>query len=201
MDEILSSYIEDLRDSLLLFNESLLDLQNGVSDKDTVNNIFRVAHTIKGNSAAMGFIKIEKVMHVMEDLLSEVRNGKRKITPRMTDLLFACHDLLEDFLGVIQSTSSDESMEVEALSNDLINEKNNGNDPAPAAKKPVAAAAPGCSRSSAAWALRVSPAALGSTSAALLNASSACWRSSALDERSPRVCKARPRWRWVCAQK
>ena len=133
MNEILISYIEDLRDSILLFNESLIQVQNGAKDKDTINDIFRVAHTIKGNSGAMNFLKIQKVMHTMEDLLSEVRSGARELTDDMVPVLFACHDLLEDFLEVVQNQPSDESMDTDSLLQRLTALKENRSSSATAA--------------------------------------------------------------------
>ena len=124
MNEILASYIEDLRDSILLFDESLINLQNGGRDKDTINNIFRVAHTIKGNSAAMSFFKIQEIMHTMEDLLAAVRNGEKIITDKMIEILFACHDFLEDCLDAVQTQESDESMNTDALLQQLVDLKN-----------------------------------------------------------------------------
>ena len=115
MNEILVSYIEDLRDSILVFNEALMELQGGARDKTTVDSVFRVAHTIKGNSAAMNFMKIQVVMHTMEDLLAEVRNGTREITDEMLNILFACHDFLEDCLETVQSDSSDERIDNASL--------------------------------------------------------------------------------------
>ena len=115
MNEILISYIEDLRESIVTFNEALMNVQGGSRNADNVNNIFRVAHTIKGNSAAMGFVKIQSVMHIMEDLLSEVRQGSRSFTDSLVEVLFACHDFLEDSLEAVERESSDEGMNPDKL--------------------------------------------------------------------------------------
>lgn len=120
MNEILNSYIEDLRDSLLLFNEALMSLEQGVADDETINRVFRVAHTIKGNSAAMEFMKVEKVMHTMEDILHEVREGKRDLTPEIISVQYKCHDFLEDFLEILLSDGNDENVETKKLLAELI---------------------------------------------------------------------------------
>lgn len=133
MDEILRSYIEDLRDSLLLFNEALMLLDSGVTDDETINRIFRVAHTIKGNSAAMEFMKVEKVMHTMEDILHEVREHKRELTPDIISIQYKCHDFLEDFMEVLLNDSSDENLETGDLLSALVAIKD-GNQPSPAAE-------------------------------------------------------------------
>lgn len=142
MNEILVSYIEDLRDILLLFNESLMKIQNGERTKEIIDNVFRVAHTIKGNSAAMNFTKIQKVMHNMEDLLSDVRSGTKELTDDITDVLFACHDFLEDCLEIVQQHESDESIDNEKLLSRLQTLKNGAPTPAPEAVKQAPAAAP-----------------------------------------------------------
>lgn len=139
MNEILISYIEDLRESIVTFNEALMSVQSGSRDADTVNSIFRVAHTIKGNSAAMSFTRIQSVMHTMEDLLAEVRNGTRELTDNLVEVLFACHDFLEDSLEAVERESSDESMKPEKLLARLSVFKEEGNAPAKAPAVPASA--------------------------------------------------------------
>ena len=124
MNEILESYIEDLRDSLMLFNEALMQLNQGEADAETVNRVFRVAHTIKGNSASMEFFKVEKVMHTMEDILHEVRENTRELTPQITKVMYKCHDFLEDFLDMIVQDESDENLESKELLAELLSIKN-----------------------------------------------------------------------------
>ncbi|MCL2099300.1 MAG: chemotaxis protein CheA [Oscillospiraceae bacterium] len=141
MEEILISYIEDLRESIVTFNEALMNVQGGSRDADDVNNIFRVAHTIKGNSAAMGFMKIQGVMHIMEDLLAEVRNNTREFTDELVEVLFACHDFLEDSLEAVERDSSDAGMDPDSLTARLSGLKTGGAAPKEAAAPPAAAAA------------------------------------------------------------
>ncbi len=120
MNEMLRSYIEDLRDSLMLFNEALMMLDQGTTDDETINRVFRVAHTIKGNSAAMEFFKVEKVMHTMEDILHEVRENRRELTPDIIGVQYKCHDFLEDFLDVVLRDENDKNLECGELLNELL---------------------------------------------------------------------------------
>ena len=115
MFEMMASYIEDLRSNLLLLNDSLIRIQNGQRDSDVVNGVFRVAHTIKGNSAAMEFNKIEKVMHTMEDVLQDVRSGQRELSDRIIDVLFASHDFLEDCLEILGRDSTDSGLDITSI--------------------------------------------------------------------------------------
>ena len=126
MNEILESYIEDLRESLMLFNEAIMLLNQGNTDSETINRVFRVAHTIKGNSAAMEFFKVEKVMHTMEDILQEVREGSRELSPQITKVMYKCHDFLEDFLDIVLNDENDANLESEDLLKELLAIKGQG---------------------------------------------------------------------------
>ncbi|MCX8128820.1 MAG: chemotaxis protein CheA [Clostridia bacterium] len=119
MKEMLSGYMEDMKDSLLILNDALIKIQNSGADASVINSIFRVAHTMKGNSAAMNFMKIEKVMHTMEDILQEVRNGDRELTEDIIRILFACHDFLEDCIEIISNAESDVRLNTDILQNKL----------------------------------------------------------------------------------
>ncbi|MGE5371605.1 MAG: chemotaxis protein CheW [Solirubrobacterales bacterium] len=110
VEELLDVYLEDLRDNLLVFSDNLMKLQHGSQDAGTINNLFRVAHTIKGNSASMEFMRVEEVMHSLEDILQEVRDGKRTFTEAVLDVMFLCHDFLDDFISVVSRDHSDQAV-------------------------------------------------------------------------------------------
>jgi len=115
MDDLLIGYIEDLKDYTITFNEALFNLESDYEDKEVINTIFRVAHTIKGNSAAMQFTKITEIMHTMEDILHEIRESKRKMDAELVALLYACHDFLEDCMSLISNEGNDEKLETAHL--------------------------------------------------------------------------------------
>ena len=92
MNAMLEGYIEDLRDNLTSLNNALMVVKLGSIDADVIDTIFNAAQTIKDNSAAMEFEQIEKVMHTMEDILLELRNGTIEFSNNILDILFAFHD-------------------------------------------------------------------------------------------------------------
>lgn len=110
MNEILEGYIEDLKLNLMNLNEALMEMEKGNTSNDVINTVFRVAHTIKGNSAAMEFHNIEKVTHTMEDILQEVRSGKRVLTHEITNILYSFHDFMEDCLTFIEQDKCDKNV-------------------------------------------------------------------------------------------
>lgn len=119
MNEILQSYIEDLKDNLICFNKALIELQNGARDSEVINTIFRAAHTIKGNSAAMEFTNIGKIMHSMEDILQDVRTGARTVTEAILNSLYTCHDFLEDCIEIVEKHGADNEVDITRMENVL----------------------------------------------------------------------------------
>ncbi|MGE5398591.1 MAG: chemotaxis protein CheW [Chitinophagales bacterium] len=126
LNELLGVFIEDLRDSLLSFDEKLMALRSGARGDGVINELFRVAHTIKGNSAAMDFMKMEKVMHSVEDILQEIRNGEREVTEDVIDLLYNSHDFLEDCIGIVARDHADQQLQIEGILNRIESLRNPG---------------------------------------------------------------------------
>ncbi|WP_032122007.1 chemotaxis protein CheA [Clostridium amazonitimonense] len=93
--QYLSMFLEESMDNLQTLNESLLELEQQPDDIDKLNEIFRVAHTIKGMAATMGYNDMAELTHKMEDVLSKFREGQLKVTQRVVTVLFECLDTLE----------------------------------------------------------------------------------------------------------
>jgi len=96
-------YFTESRELLDSMEMSLLSLEKDNKDEDSINSIFRAAHTIKGNSGMFGFGRIGDFTHVLENFLVCVRNGSIMITPDMTGLLLECHDFIQILLDHYES--------------------------------------------------------------------------------------------------
>jgi two-component system chemotaxis sensor kinase CheA len=81
------SFFEESFEALDSMEAALLKLNIGSPDKEQVNTVFRVAHSIKGGSATFGFAEIASFTHTLETLLDELRSGKMQVTRGITDLL------------------------------------------------------------------------------------------------------------------
>lgn len=124
--QYMSMFLEESLDNLQTLNESLLDLEQNPEDTDKVNEIFRVAHTIKGMAATMGFTDLAELTHKMEDVLAEFREGELKVTQDVVTVLFDCLDTLEKMVDNVQE-GSDEKVDIEGIMKALADIKNNGN--------------------------------------------------------------------------
>jgi len=109
--QYMNMFLEESMENLQTLNASLLDLEQDPSDVDKLNQIFRVAHTIKGMAATMGFSDIAELTHTMEDVLSEFREGKLKVTEQVVTVLFDCLDTLEKMVTNVE-TGSEEKVDI-----------------------------------------------------------------------------------------
>lgn len=124
--QYMSMFLEESLDNLQTLNESLLDLEQNPDDIDKVNSIFRVAHTIKGMAATMGFTDIAELTHKMEDVLAEFREGELKVTQNVVTVLFDCLDTLERMVDNVQE-GSDEKIDIDDVIKALADIKNKRN--------------------------------------------------------------------------
>jgi two-component system chemotaxis sensor kinase CheA len=101
-DQYLDAFIRESEEEITKLNNSLLALESDPSDREAMDQIFRTAHTLKGNFGAMGFEDASNLAHAMEDLLDEMREGNMEVTPEIMDLIFAGVDQIEMIVGEIE---------------------------------------------------------------------------------------------------
>ena len=126
MNQYLEIFIDETREHLQELNEALLALEKDIENDSGLNEIFRAAHTIKGMSGTMGFNKMSKLTHGMEDVLDSMRNNDIKVSTPLIDLLFKCFDALEEYLDNIVSTGNEGSRDDKELIDTLKSTINSG---------------------------------------------------------------------------
>ncbi len=107
MDEIVKEFLVESAEGLDTLDRNLVALEKSPSDKELMGGIFRAIHTIKGTSGFLGFGRLESVAHVGESLLSDLRDGKKALTPEITSALLQLVDAVRSILSAIESTGSD----------------------------------------------------------------------------------------------
>jgi len=95
-------FFEESFEGLDAMESGLLNLDMGDVDSETINTIFRAAHSIKGGSGTFGFTAVAGFTHVMETLLDEMRDGRRQVTQTAVDVLLGSVDCLREMLTAIQ---------------------------------------------------------------------------------------------------
>ncbi len=104
MSDAHKTFVRESEEGITDLNNALLDLEADPDDPEAMDLIFRTAHTLKGNAAAMGFEQFSGLAHAMEDLLDEVRDGEIRVTTELMDMLFEAVDILDAMLGEIEET-------------------------------------------------------------------------------------------------
>jgi two-component system chemotaxis sensor kinase CheA len=93
-DAALASFLEEAEENLELMEQALLEMDSGSADPELLNDIFRVAHTIKGNAAALGLADLADFAHVLEDLLDVYREKRAVMGAQVISLLLRSVDEL-----------------------------------------------------------------------------------------------------------
>ena len=110
VSQYLEIFIDETKEHLQSLNQQLLILETEPENSETINEIFRAAHSLKGMAGTMGFKRMQRLTHDMENVFSEIRNGKMGVTAELVDVLFKGLDALEGYLSNIQA-SADEGTE------------------------------------------------------------------------------------------
>ena len=101
MDSHRAAFVAEAEEGITDLNNALLALEADPTDDEAMDDVFRVAHTLKGNAAAMGFEDVSSFGHALEDLLDAIRQGEREVTPEVMDLLFEGVDAVEAMVAEI----------------------------------------------------------------------------------------------------
>ncbi|GGC59039.1 chemotaxis protein CheA [Haloferax sulfurifontis] len=101
-EELYQAFITESEESITQLNNSLLSLESNPDDTEAIDDIFRQAHTLKGNFGAMGFDNAATVAHAVEDLLDEIRHERLDVTAERMDLVFDGMDLIVEILHDIE---------------------------------------------------------------------------------------------------
>lgn len=124
--QYMAMFLEESFENLQTLNESLLELEQQPDNLEKLNMIFRVAHTIKGMSATMGFNEVAELTHKMEDVLSAFREGDLKVDQKVVTVLFKCLDSLEKMINNI-GEGNDEHIDTSEVLQLLDEVKNSSN--------------------------------------------------------------------------
>ena len=137
VNQYLEIFLDETNEHLQSLSDQLMILENEPENADTINEIFRAAHSLKGMAGTMGYKRMQALTHDMENVFSEIRNGKMKVTSNLVDVLFQTLDALEEYKNTIQETqdegTNDNAALIKALQQCLDEGTGTGSEEAPAA--------------------------------------------------------------------
>jgi two-component system chemotaxis sensor kinase CheA len=98
MDSLMQLFYDEANEMVEGMEQVLLALEAGEPDPETVNALFRYAHSFKGNSAAMGFTHLSKFTHGLESAMESLRKEQRPLTPELATLMLQAVDMIRVLL-------------------------------------------------------------------------------------------------------
>ncbi|HXD69865.1 MAG TPA: chemotaxis protein CheA [Gaiellales bacterium] len=112
--EYLGMFLAESREHLQTLNLAVIRIEEAPDDGDTIDEIFRIAHSLKGMSGTMGFARMAALTHTMEDVFETLRGRTGALERRVIDVLLECLDALEGAVEAIER-DGDEQLDPAAL--------------------------------------------------------------------------------------
>ena len=119
VSQYLEIFIDETKEHLQTLSDQLMILEQEPENTDTINEIFRAAHSLKGMAGTMGYKRMQRLTHDMENVFQEIRSGNMKVKPELVDVLFRGLDALDAYLNNIINTADEGTEDNEEIINSL----------------------------------------------------------------------------------
>jgi two-component system chemotaxis sensor kinase CheA len=98
-DVLMRLFFEESEEGLAAMEHALLVLEEAPEDASSLQTLFRVAHTLKGNAGSLGFADLAAMTHGLEDVLARLRASALEVGREVVDLLLESVDVLRAMLA------------------------------------------------------------------------------------------------------
>ncbi len=119
VSQYLEIFIDETNGHLQNLSDCIMTLEKEPENMDTIKEIFRAAHSLKGMAGTMGFKRMQRLTHDMENVFQEVRSGNMSVTSGLVDVLFQCLDAIEAYLDNVKESSDEGTDDNEAIIQEL----------------------------------------------------------------------------------
>jgi len=109
------AFLEEAGELAQRLGDSLQALESAPDNRDQINEVFRLTHSLKSESAFMGFGALSELAHAMEDVLGLARDGRRALDRDLMDRLFAGSDLISEMMGIVASGGRDSDADARSV--------------------------------------------------------------------------------------
>ncbi len=131
--QYLGIFLDESQEHIQALNDNLLTLEQDPENEDSINEIFRAAHSLKGMAGTMGYKRLQRLTHDTEDVFSAIRSGQMKVTSSLIDILFQALDAIQGYVDTIRDTSDEGENDNESIIaelNKFLNDEEGGEAPA-----------------------------------------------------------------------
>ena len=119
VSQYLEIFIDETNGHLQNLSDCIMSLEKDPENMDTINEIFRAAHSLKGMAGTMGFKRMQRLTHDMENVFQEVRSNNMNVTSSLVDVLFQCLDAIDAYLENVKESSEEGTDDNEAIIQEL----------------------------------------------------------------------------------
>ena len=109
MNALLEQFLSESHELLEGIGQKLIQLESTPNDQDIINELFRMVHTLKGNSGLFTFPEMTRTLHAGEDLLGKVRSGEMAYSRKLADRLLEAMDFVSMLTSEIESTGQSDA--------------------------------------------------------------------------------------------
>lgn len=99
-EELLGVFFEEAQNLVDILEENIMSLEDDPNNSDTIDEIFRAAHTLKGSSASLDMMELSDFTHIVEDVFDAIRDDKVNINNALVDLLLSSLDIIKEMLAL-----------------------------------------------------------------------------------------------------
>ncbi|AIK18959.1 chemotaxis protein CheA [Borreliella afzelii] len=99
-EELLGVFFEEAQNLVDILEENIMSLEDDPNNSDTIDEIFRAAHTLKGSSASLDMMELSDFTHIVEDVFDAIRDDKVNINNDLVDLLLSSLDIIKEMLAL-----------------------------------------------------------------------------------------------------
>lgn len=107
VDDLIAEFLTETAESLEVVDSELVKFEANPNERKTLDNIFRLVHTIKGTCGFLGLGRLEAVAHAGETLLGRFRDGKLEVTPTAVTLVLHSIDRIKLILNGLEQTGNE----------------------------------------------------------------------------------------------
>jgi len=104
VQKLLPDFIAAARENVAAINQGLFKLEHEPADRETLQEVYRHAHSLKGSALTMGFERMGKLAHRMEDVLRAFQDGSLPVTAEVCDALFETNDAMSTMLETVAAS-------------------------------------------------------------------------------------------------
>src|SRR5215510_858713 len=118
-NEILREFLLETHENLALLDSDLVTLEKNPTEKDTLAQVFRTLHSVKGTAGFIGLVKLQSVAHSAESLLSKLRAGELRFDPTIATAMLRVVDAIREMLTSIETSGEEGPNDYSALIADV----------------------------------------------------------------------------------